>query len=71
MESFQQRALGFEMPSSDFDPNRIPEDGEQYLQSVIYERAKCPAVVVKEIVVKQTKSSTQPTWNKILTVISM
>lgn len=35
------------MPSDGFDPNHEPMDGEQYLQSVVYERTKCPAVVVK------------------------
>lgn len=47
MDSFQQPAFSFAMPTDDFDPNCEPTDGEQYLQSVVYERNKCPAVVVK------------------------
>lgn len=49
MESFQQQALGFNVPNSDFNPNSVPTNGEQYLQKVFYERAKCPAVVVKPL----------------------
>lgn len=70
MESFQQQALGFQMPTADFDPNQTPEDGEQYLQRVVYERANCPAVVARPFKIKKTNSSlTYPTWNKMLTVI--
>lgn len=47
MDSFQQPAFSFTMPTGDFDPDRVPIDGEQYLQRVFYERNKCPAVVVK------------------------
>lgn len=61
MESFQQQALGFSMPNSEFDPNSVPTDGEQYLQKVFHERAKCPAVVVKPITsVKPTSQATRP-----------
>lgn len=49
MDSRQQPAFCFSMPDDDFDPNHEPIDGEQYLQSVIYERNKCPAVVVKPL----------------------
>lgn len=49
MESFQQPAFCFTLSMNDFDPNHEPIDGEQYLQSVIYERSNCPAVVVKPI----------------------
>lgn len=59
MESFQQQALGFNMPNSDFDPNSEPTDGEEYLQKVFYERAKCPAVVVKPL--ESVKPTTQST----------
>lgn len=64
MESFQQQALCFSMPAEDFDPNRIPQDGEQYLQSVVYERNKCPAVVKKTLKKKFTAKHTQATDTK-------
>lgn len=64
MESFQQQALFFSMPTDDFDPNRVPEDGEQYLQSVVYERNKCPAVVKKTLKKKTTAKATQATETK-------
>lgn len=61
MDSFQQQALEFNMPNSDFDPNSVPTDGEQYLQKVFYERAKCPAVVVKPLTsVKPTSHAVKP-----------
>lgn len=47
MDSFQQPAFSITLPTDDFDPNFVPTDGEQYLQSVVYERNQCPAVVVK------------------------
>lgn len=49
MDSFQQPAFCFSLPTEDFDPNHEPTDGEQYLQSVIYERKKCPAIVVRPL----------------------
>ncbi|XP_031622587.1 protein Gemin2 [Contarinia nasturtii] len=49
MDSFQQPAFCFNMPTDEYDPNQVPVDGEQYLQSVIYERKKCPAVVVRPV----------------------
>lgn len=57
MDSFQQPAFCFSMPTDDFDPNQVPTDGEQYLQCVIYERIKCPAVVVKPLMRTEQKSS--------------
>lgn len=73
MESFQQQALGFNMPNLDFDPNSVPTDGEQYLQKVFYERSKCPAVVVKPITsVKATSQATKPAtiWTQYSSVRS-
>lgn len=63
MESFQQQALCFSMPTDDFDPNQVPTDGEQYLQSVIYERNKCPAVVVKPMIRNEQKTI-QSVWDQ-------
>lgn len=65
MDSFQQPAFSCSFPTDDFDPDHVPTDGEQYLQSVIYERTKCPAVVVRplkrdvvcETETKESKSS--------------
>ena len=45
--SFQQQALDVRQPDENFDPSVEPQDGEEYLMKVIYERNKCPAVVVK------------------------
>lgn len=56
MESFQQPAFSFNLPTEDFDPNQVPTDGEQYLQSVIYERSNCPAVVMKPLKKKKKKN---------------
>lgn len=63
MESFQQQALCFTMPTDDFDPSQAPADGEQYLQSVIYERNKCPAVVVKPFM-RTEEQTTKLIWDK-------
>lgn len=49
MDTFQQQALHFDMPTHNFDPNQVPEDGEQYLQRVVYERSNCPLVVRKPL----------------------
>lgn len=71
MESFQQQALEFNMPT-DFDPNSVPTDGEQYLQKVFYERAKCPAVVVRPLSsVKPTSQTMKPAtiWTQYTCVI--
>lgn len=57
MESFQQPAFCLGHLIDDFDPNQVPADGEQYLQSVIYERSNCPAVVVKPLKKKKKKNS--------------
>lgn len=71
MDTFQQPAFSITMPTNDFDPDRVPIDGEQYLQSVVYERNKCPAVVVKPFerdVNESTQQNEQQTsqciWNK-------
>lgn len=64
MESFQQQAFCFSMPTEDFDPKQIPQDGEQYLQSVIYERNNCPAVVKKAFKKKKTEKATQASGSK-------
>lgn len=49
MESFQQPAFEFSKLTNAFDPSCIPEDGNQYLQKVAFERGKCPAIVVKPL----------------------
>lgn len=54
MDSFQQPAFAFKMPTNDYNPNEQPTDGEEYLQKMAYERAKCPAVVVKPFKIKST-----------------
>lgn len=58
VESFQQQALEVRQPDSDFDPDFIPQNGEEYLTKVIYERNKCPAVLVKPLRDKHTKPNT-------------
>lgn len=63
MDSFQQQALCFSLPTGDFDPNQVPTDGEEYLQSVIYERNKCPAVVVRPLK-RNVESNTKPNESK-------
>lgn len=69
MDSFQQQALDFNMPT-DFDPNSVPTDGEQYLQKVFYERAKCPAVVVRPLSsVKPTSHQPATIWTQYTSVI--
>ncbi|XP_055609182.1 protein Gemin2 [Uranotaenia lowii] len=42
----QKQAFVVDPPDQYFNPDLQPETGEQYLQRVIYERKKCPAVVV-------------------------
>lgn len=64
MDSFQQPAFSFSMPTDDFDPDCVPTDGEQYLQKVVFERNKCPAVVVKPFrsnVDEDTLANNRPT----------
>lgn len=46
-ETFQQQALEITPPGDDFDPNKQPQTGEEYLMHMLYERKNCPAVVVK------------------------
>uniref|UniRef100_A0A182PL78 Gem-associated protein 2 n=1 Tax=Anopheles epiroticus TaxID=199890 RepID=A0A182PL78_9DIPT len=48
VDTIQKPALAVEPPDANFDPNLTPETGEQYLQKVMYERGKCPVVVVAE-----------------------
>lgn len=67
MDSFQQQAFNFKTPNLDFDPNKIPADGEQYLQKVFHERAKCSTVVVKPIINKSA-TSVASVWNKYTNV---
>lgn len=77
MESFQQQALDFDVPAGDFDPNSEPENGEQYLQRVFYERTNCPSIVVKPFPsITTTATTTQSTaeikstnvWNRYANV---
>ncbi|KFB48201.1 AGAP005413-PA-like protein [Anopheles sinensis] len=46
VDTIQKPALAVDPPDENFDPDLIPETGEQYLQKVMYERGKCPVVVV-------------------------
>ncbi|XP_039964187.1 protein Gemin2 [Bactrocera neohumeralis] len=48
METFQQQALEIREPGLDFDPSVAPKDGDEYLMHMLYERKKCPAVMVRE-----------------------
>lgn len=66
MESMQHQVLEVEMPSDDFDPNFTPQTGEQYLQQVVYERRKCPSVVVKPF--KRKRLNQSATWKKYFDV---
>lgn len=64
MESFQQQALDFNKLSREFDPEYVPQDGNQYLQKVAYERINCPAIVVKPLKLSyEWKSTGIPEWN--------
>ncbi|XP_017769586.1 PREDICTED: gem-associated protein 2 [Nicrophorus vespilloides] len=40
-----KRALHVDLPA-DFDPNKIPQNGEEYLQSVMFETKMCQKVVM-------------------------
>ncbi|GBP97656.1 Protein Gemin2 [Eumeta japonica] len=42
-----KQALEITPIDSDFDPSKQPQSGEEYLRHMLYERKKCPAVVVK------------------------
>lgn len=46
-ETFQQQALEITPPGINFDPFKQPENGEEYLMHMLYERKRCPAVVVR------------------------
>lgn len=47
IESFQLQALEITPIDDNFDPSKQPQNGEEYLRHMLYERKKCPAVVVK------------------------
>ncbi|XP_034481584.1 protein Gemin2 [Drosophila innubila] len=46
-ESFQSQALEIQEPDENFNPQRPPQTGEEYLTHMLYERKRCPAVVTK------------------------
>ncbi|KAH8296345.1 hypothetical protein KR054_004929 [Drosophila jambulina] len=46
-QSFQLQALEIREPDANFDPQKPPESGEEYLMHMAYERKRCPAVVTK------------------------
>lgn len=65
MESFQQPAFDITELTDEFDPSDTPKDGIQYLRKVMFEREKCPAIVVRPLeIAKATKStaSTATEW---------
>lgn len=47
LETFQQQALEIRQPGDNFDPSAPPQNGEEFLMHMLYERKRCPAVVVK------------------------
>ncbi|XP_061397528.1 protein Gemin2 [Musca vetustissima] len=47
LETFQQQALEIRQPGENFDPTAPPQNGEEFLMHMLYERKRCPAVVVK------------------------
>lgn len=65
MESFQRQALEFSKLTGEFDPSYVPQDGNQYLQKVAFEREKCPAIVVKPLKKSNNKTTAinVPEWN--------
>lgn len=46
-EVFQRQALEIQEPGDNFDPKALPQNGEEYLMHMLYERKRCPAVVTK------------------------
>lgn len=46
-ETFQQQALEVREPGENFDPSAPPQNGEEFLMHMVYERKRCPAVVMK------------------------
>lgn len=58
LDTFQQQALEVRQPDQDFDPESIPQNGEEFLMKVIYERNHCPAVLVKPPEGKHSKPNT-------------
>lgn len=63
MDGFTKLALAVPELEENFDPNFIPENGEQYLQQVIYERKNCPTVVVRPL--KKENISEVTNWKNI------
>lgn len=66
MESFQQPAFDITESTDEFDPSDIPKDGIEYLRTVMFERERCPAIVVRPLEkAKEMKStaSTATKWN--------
>ncbi|KAJ8952787.1 hypothetical protein NQ318_008104 [Aromia moschata] len=47
-EGLLKKALDVELPHN-FDPNSVPQNGEEYLHHVIYERRKCKKLVAVDI----------------------
>ncbi|XP_037934901.1 protein Gemin2 [Teleopsis dalmanni] len=43
--SRQRQALDITEPGPDFDPNATPENGDEYLTHMLYERQRCPKIV--------------------------
>lgn len=74
MESFQQPAFDLTQIPEGYDPNAAPQDGNQYLRTVMSERAKCPAIVVRPLKNghrNKSAHSTAPAWNvKSIQVVS-
>lgn len=69
-ESFQQQALEIRKPGDDFDPKTVPQNGEEFLMHMFYERKLCPAVVVKPVPrKKQTMEAANSTDEEPITAI--
>ncbi|XP_030573191.1 protein Gemin2 [Drosophila novamexicana] len=58
-ETFQLQALEIREPDDNFDPQKPPQTGEEYLMHMLYERKRCPAVVTK----RSTKITNNVTTN--------
>lgn len=69
MDGFPKLALVVPELDTNFDPNFIPENGEQYLQQVIYERKNCPTVVVRPL--KKENISEVTDWKTIGVRVSL
>lgn len=57
-EPLQTVALEVPYPDDSFDPTTVPQNGIEYLMSVIYERDRCPGTVVKPLNQAQPKVNT-------------